>query len=130
MRRYLLTGVLLAVMMAFVGMSARAMADEAAAPSEVKSMTMTGYVIDTKCATANQATLADFVKTHTKECAMACHETGYNMYSDGKLTAFDKDSSDKVYEFLGKADSKLNVTVEVMPNADGTLKLVSISNAA
>lgn len=102
-----------------------------AAAEKAKTMTMDGYILDTKCATANQAKLAEFAPTHPKECAMApdCHKSGYNLYSDGKLYKFDKKSSDKVYKFLEKADSKLHVKAEVIHGKGDMVKLVSIKNA-
>ncbi len=120
--------VLIAVLFASIAFGTSAMAAE---KSKTMTMTMDGYVIDTQCADANKDKLADFVKTHTKECAMLppCHSSGYNLYSGGKLYKFDKESSDKVYDFLSKADSDLKVKVEVQHEKGGTLKLVSIKNA-
>ena len=114
---------------AMFGMSGSAVAAEK--KMAMKGMEMTGTIIDTKCATANEAKLDEFVKTHPKECAMApdCKKSGYNLYSDGKLYKFDKKSSGKVYKFLEKADSKLNVKVEVMHEKGDMLKLVKIENA-
>ena len=106
------------------GMAATAVAGE-------KTMTMEGYIIDTKCATDNKAKLDEFVKTHPKECAMApdCHKIGYNLYSEGKLWKFDKKSSEKVYDFLKKSNSKLNVKIEMVHEKGDMIKLVSIKNA-
>ena len=101
------------------------------AKADEMSMSMVGYIIDTKCATANQAKLAEFAPTHPKECAMLpdCHKSGYNIYSDGKLYKFDSESSEKVYSFLEKADSKLHVKAEVVHGEGDMVKLVSIANA-
>lgn len=112
-----------------VGMSLTAMAAEG--KKAAKSTTMEGYIIDTKCAEANKAKLGEFVKTHTKECATApdCKKTGYNIYSDGKLYKFDKASNKKISEFLDKADSTLQVKVEVEHKKGDVLKLVTIENA-
>ena len=114
---------------ALLGYSFNAAADEAAASAAPKARTMVGYVIDTKCATANSATLGDFVTTHTKDCAVACKDSGYNLFSEGILYKFDKASSDKVLDFLGKADSKLNVKAEVTMGEGDVLTLISIVNA-
>lgn len=123
MKRLLILAAALLVSMAF---------GTAAVAAEKKAMTMTmeGYIIDTKCATDNKDKLAEYVKTHTKECAMLppCQKSGYNLYSEGKLYKFDKDSSGKVYDFLKKADSDLKVKVEVQHEKD-EIKLVSITNA-
>lgn len=88
-----------------------------------------GDVIDNMCAGMNKDNLADFVKTHTKECALkpACIDSGYSIFADGKLYKFDKDSNAKVAEFLKKADSKLQVTITAKQVGD-ELSLVSIEN--
>jgi len=117
------------LVVAFMGASASALAAESKSMSKAMAMTMSGTIIDTKCATANKATLGEFVKTHPEDCALACKDSGYNLYSEGKLYKFDKASSGKVYKFLEKADSKLNVMVEVVHGKGGVLKLVSIKNA-
>jgi len=95
------------------------------------SMTMTGYIIDTKCATNNADDLDRFVGVHTKECALlpACAASGYNLYSGGKLWKFDKESSEKVHEFLMKEDSTLHVKVEMTHGEGNTISLISIENA-
>ncbi len=92
-------------------------------------LTFKGDVIDNMCAGANQDALAEFVKTHTKECTLkpGCIESGYSVFADGKLYRFDNDSNAKVAEFLKKADSKLQVTVTAKQVGD-ELSLVSIEN--
>jgi hypothetical protein len=97
-----------------------------------EAVTLKGTIIDNRCAEANKADLANFTKTHTKECALmpACAASGYAIYTDQKLLMkFDKDSSAKVAEFLKKADSTLNVTV-VAKQVGEELSLISIENAA
>ncbi|MCX5699649.1 MAG: hypothetical protein NTX01_08355 [Candidatus Omnitrophica bacterium] len=88
-----------------------------------------GDVIDNMCAGANKDNLVEFVKTHTKECALkpGCMDSGYSVFVDGKLYAFDKDSSAKVAEFLKQADSKLQVIITAKQVGD-ELSLVSIEN--
>jgi hypothetical protein len=94
-----------------------------------EAMVIKGDVIDNMCAGANKDNLAEFVKTHTKECTLkpGCMDSGYSIFADGKLYAFDKESSAKVAEFLKKADSKLQVTVTAKQVGD-ELNLVSIEN--
>ena len=101
----------------------------AANTAAVEVMVLKGDVIDNNCADANKGTLAEFVKTHTKECALkpVCMNSGYSIFANGKLYKFDKDSSAKVAEFLKKADSKLQVTVTAKQVGD-ELNLVSIEN--
>jgi len=99
------------------------------APAPAEAIVLKGDVIDNLCAGMNKDTLAEFVKTHTKECAIkpGCMDSGYSIFADGKLYKFDKDSSAKVAEFLNKADSKLQVTVTAKQVGD-ELNLVSIEN--
>ena len=94
-----------------------------------EAIVLKGDVIDNMCAGANKDKLAEFVKMHTKQCALmpGCIESGYSIFADGKLYAFDKDSSTKVAEFLKQADSKLQVTVTAKQVGD-ELSLVSIEN--
>ena len=93
------------------------------------TVSLKGDVIDNTCASANRDKLAEFVKTHTKQCALmpGCIESGYSFYANGKLYAFDKDSYAKVVEFLKKADSKLQVAITAKQVGD-ELSLVSIEN--
>jgi len=94
-----------------------------------ETIALKGDVIDNMCAGANKDNLAEFVKTHTKECALkpGCMDSGYSIFADGKLYAFDKDSSAKVATFLKQADSKLQATVTAKQVGD-ELSLVSIEN--
>lgn len=98
-------------------------------PVAENAITLKGDIIDNLCANGHKDTLADFVKTHTKECAIApgCSESGYSIFADGKLYKFDKDSSVKVAEFLKKADSKLQVAATVKDN-NGEVSLIFIEN--
>jgi pectate lyase len=94
-----------------------------------ETVVLKGDVIDNTCANANRDKLAEFVKTHTKQCALmpGCVESGYSFYANGKLYAFDKDSNAKIVEFLKKADSKLQVAITAKQVGD-ELSLVSIEN--
>ena len=97
-----------------------------------ENITLKGTIIDNKCAEANKADLANFIKTHTKECALMpdCAASGFAIYTNEKLLMkFDKESSVQVAEFLKKTDSTLNVVV-VAKQAGCELNLVSIKNAA
>jgi len=99
------------------------------AVTTLETVVLKGDVIDNMCAGANKDTLVEFVKTHTKACALmpGCIDSGYSIFADGKLYAFDKDSSAKVAEFLKKADSKLQVTITAKQVGD-ELSLTSIEN--
>jgi len=101
-------------------------------PFAQENITLKGTIIDNKCAEANKANLANFIKTHPKECAImpACAASGYAIYTNEKLLMkFDKESCGKVAEFLKKTDSTLNVTV-VAKQVGSELNLVSIENGA
>ena len=94
-----------------------------------ETITLKGEVIDNLCAGANKEALAEFVKTHTKECALKpeCLASGYSIFADDRLYTLDKDSSAKVEEFLKQADSKLQVTITAKQVGD-ELNLLSIEN--
>lgn len=94
-----------------------------------EAMVLKGDLIDNLCAGMNKDTLAEFVKTHTKDCVLkpACSDSGYSIFANGKLYKFDKDSNAKAAEFLKAADSKLQVTVTAKQVGD-ELSLVSIEN--
>lgn len=88
-----------------------------------------GDIIDNMCAAENKDHLADFLKTHSKECALMSHcvASGYSIFSDGKLYKFDQASNKKIEEFLRQPDSKLQVSVKA-EKVGQELKLVSIEN--
>jgi hypothetical protein len=97
---------------------------------QAEVMTVKGYIIDNMCAhSQSPEQLDEFVKVHTKECALApqCMASGYSIYADHKLMKFDKPSNAKVAEFLNNPDSKLLVTAEVK-KAGEELELISIKN--
>ena len=88
-----------------------------------------GDIIDNMCAAANKDRLADFVKTHPKECALMSHcvASGYSIFADGELYRFDQSSNKKIEEFLKQPDSELQVVVKAEKVGE-ELKLVSIQN--
>jgi len=117
--------------------SCSAVAQEPAAGTETKStevkaaeiMALTGTIIDNKCATANKDKLAEFIKTHPKECAVMpdCAASGYSIFSGGKLFKFDKDSNAKIAEFLKIDTNKLEVKITAKKTGE-ELSLVTIEN--
>jgi len=94
-----------------------------------KPIILKGTIIDNHCAGMSKDNLAEFIKTHTKECALMpeCAASGYSIFADGKLHKFDQESSRKIDEFLKKAESKLDVVVTA-ERVGEALKLVSIEN--
>lgn len=87
----------------------------AQAPTPVAEVeTLKGDIIDNMCSGAQKPeALAEFVKTHTKQCALSpdCQASGYSILVDGKLVKLDKESTSKVVEFLKKEDSTLQVVI-------------------
>jgi len=102
---------------------------EMGAVEKAQVVNIKGTIIDNACGYGNEKDLANFIKTHTKECALmpGCVESGYSIYNEGKLIKFDKESNAKVEEFLRKTDSKLEVVIEAK-KAGEELHLVSIHN--
>ena len=88
-----------------------------------------GEIVDNMCAAENKDNLAEFVKTHTKECALMsdCVASGYSIFADGKLHKFDQGSTKKIEEFLRKPARKLQADVKA-ERVGKELKLVSIEN--
>ncbi len=100
-------------------------------PLEEQIFLIRGYLIDNMCANSHKDDLANFVKTHPKECAIApgCMESGYSLFTEfegGKLFKFDKESSDKIAEYLKKEDSSLAVILKVILRPGDELSLVSV----
>ena len=94
-----------------------------------ETITLKGDIIDNLCAGVNKEDLANFIKTHTKECALmpGCMDSGYAIFSDGTLYKFDPDSNSKIIEFLQKEDSNLQVVVTAKKVGE-ELSLVSLEN--
>ena len=94
-----------------------------------ETIILKGTIIDNHCAAMGKDNLAEFIKTHTKACALMpdCAASGYSIFADGKLHKFDQASNKKVEEFLKKDESKLEVAVKAEKVGE-ELKLVSIEN--
>jgi len=94
-----------------------------------ETIILKGTIIDNHCAAMSKDNLAEFIKTHTKACALMpdCAASGYSIFADGKLYKFNQASNKEVEEFLKKDESKLEVVVKA-EKAGEELKLVSIEN--
>lgn len=93
-------------------------------------ITLKGDIIDNMCAgTKTQLELSEFIKTHTKQCALMpnCVESGYSIFTDGALYKFDKESNAKIQEFLRRDESRLQVVITAEKVGD-ELNLVAIEN--
>jgi len=88
-----------------------------------------GDVVDNMCAAENKDNLADFLKTHTKECALMsdCIASGYSIFADGKLYRFDQASNKKIEKFMRQPESTLQVVVKA-EKVGKELKLLSIES--
>ncbi|MBU0547934.1 MAG: hypothetical protein KJ710_01730 [Candidatus Omnitrophica bacterium] len=116
---------IIVLLMMFCFAVSSGLAQQAAANVQIK-----GVIIDNLCAGSQKPEdLEEFVKTHTKECALKpeCVASGYSIFSSGKLMKFDKISSIDIEAFLRIPTSKLQVIVECMEHGD-LLRLVYIEN--
>ncbi len=95
-----------------------------------ETMTLKGDIVDNMCA-GNQTPqqLVEFVKSHTKTCALApeCAASGYLIFAEGKIFKFDDASNIKIQDFLMKKESKLQVVVTAKKSGE-KLRLVTIEN--
>ena len=96
---------------------------------------LTGYIIDNACAAkhAGDANMGDFVKGHPKGCNQmpGCIASGHQLYVDGKLYKFDKESESKVTDVVKKEKSDKGLKVNVEGTVDGdTIHVTSISETS
>ncbi len=94
-----------------------------------ENITISGTIVDNHCANAHKSSMEQFIKSHSKECALMpeCAASGYSLYHYGALLKFNKESSRKVGQFLQKKGSKLDVIVVVIKSGS-EYKLISIKN--
>ncbi len=83
-------------------------------------LTLTGTIIDNMCAGINKADLQNFIKRHTKECALKppCAASGYSLFHYGSLIPFDSESNKRIEQFLKEKDSTLAVSVTIKKAGD------------
>ena len=81
-------------------------------------------VVDVACSKKVAAT-AD---THTRECALACKDSGFGIVTaDKKFLKFDADGNAKVLEQLKSSDKTDHLRVNVSGDVDGdTIKVTSV----
>lgn len=93
------------------------------------AMTLKGDIIDNNCVDRAGDNVSEFVKTHTKQCALmpSCVASGYSILADGKLHKFDQESNKKIEEFLNKETSILKVIVTAEKSGE-ELNLLTITN--
>ena len=102
------------------------------AQTEANKLVIRGYIIDnTTLKSQKLENLPKFLKTYKKETALVPEhaKSGYSIFSDGNIFKFDQVSNDRIYGFLIKPSSNLEVVVIVAKKADNLLKgLTSIEN--
>lgn len=107
------------------------LAGVAFAGRDVKSVKLTGYLIDNACSgRANTEGGAEKVKNHTVKCAMmpTCEKSGYALYTDGKLYKLDDAGNKKAVEIYKSTKAERGVQVSVEGELDGeSLKVKSMS---
>ena len=88
-----------------------------------KTVKVSGYLIDNACGGAhvNDANFGERVKKHSKSCALMppCVESGYAVYSEGKLYKFDQDGNKSVADLLKDTETKSGIMVAVEGTLDG-----------
>lgn len=115
------------VLMALCFMSSLAFAQEATEPAAANvaapipdPIGLDGYIIDNASMRANRDNLDKFLKTYTKEVALATENvnSGYSIFANNQGYPLDKESCAKVVEFLKNPDSKLQVRVSAKQAGD------------
>lgn len=93
------------------------------------TLTLKGDIIDNRCVKLAGDNVSEFVKAHTKQCALMgpCASSGYSIFADSKLHKFDTESNKKIEEFLKKETSKLQVVVTAEKTGE-ELSLLTIAN--
>jgi len=120
---------LLIMLMAMTLTATGAFAAENKKGYKPEKITLSGVLVDNKCAAAHRSNLEQFIKSHTKECALKpdCAASGYSLYHYGALIRFDRESSKKIEQFLKKKNSSLSVIVEAEKSGN-EYRLISIRN--
>ena len=90
------------------------------------TITLKGELTDLHCTVSGKA--PEHMKADVKACALECADSGYGIYSDGKLSKFDKASKTTIIKFLKKEDSKLKNVVVVAKKSGDLFTVVSIKN--
>ncbi|MBU1125477.1 MAG: hypothetical protein KKC84_05595 [Candidatus Omnitrophica bacterium] len=97
-------------------------------PNEDTTITIKGTIIDAKCVALHKDDMAEFIKTHTKECALKSIEApGHYIFSEGILYSFDFGSTFLILDFLAEQSGSLRVIVEAK-KAGESYSLISIKS--
>lgn len=111
-----------------LGFLSFAQADELKKEQE-ETLKITGTIIDNKSAEKYVKELDVFIQRYPKAQAVlpVSVESGYSIYSEGELYRFNKESNEKIVEFLVERNNVLKVAIEAK-EVDDELVLVSIKN--
>jgi hypothetical protein len=94
-----------------------------------EKLTITGTLVDNHCAYANTTGMKNFLKSYSRECALMpeCAASGFSLYHHGALLRINKESNNKIEQFLKHEESKLDVIV-VVERSGEEYNLISIKN--
>ena len=77
-----------------------------------------GYLVDKKCSASKNT--AEAAKAHTKDCAVACKDSGFGIVTEeGKFIPFDADGDGMAANFLKAMPRKDNLKVQVVGDLKG-----------
>jgi len=102
---------------------------------DVKSVTLTGYVVDQMCAKgiAKKENVMEKAGGHTKSCALedGCAESGYGIFSEGKWYVFDEAGSSTAKGLIESSKREKGLFFEATGTLDGkTLTLASLKESS
>ena len=95
-----------------------------------KTVTLDGYMIDNACASKTTDGNFAWVKTHGTSCATMenCQKSGYAVYANKKVYAFDDAGNASAAEVIKNTKSKKGLHVKVEGTIDGdTIKVTKIT---
>ena len=102
----------------------------AALVAQNKTVTLDGYMIDNACASSSKTKDMTWIKTHATSCASmeACEKSGYAVYANKKVFAFDDAGNASAAEVIKNTKSKKGLHVKVEGTIDGdTIKVTKIT---
>lgn len=97
--------------------------------SDSETIKLSGTIVDNKSVEKYLDGLDNFMPRYPKAQAIlpSSVESGYSIYSAGELYRFNKESNDKISEFLQERNNVLRVEIEARKDGDD-LDLISIKN--
>ncbi|HLG16297.1 MAG TPA: hypothetical protein VJH03_17590 [Blastocatellia bacterium] len=104
----------------------------ALATTRTASVTLKGYIVDNACASSHTGDM-EFAKGHPISCALMprCAQSGYALFSEGKVYKLDEEGNKKVGALLKNTKSKKGLAVQVEGTVEGdTLHVTKIEEQA